>query len=200
MSNRTLILIISLIIITVGLLWMALKNSPVPPPATSEPTVAPVLPQTTISFGELSTVLSTTSAKIYSLPIKITTANNKATGVQLELSYDPEVLTNVNVNAGSFFVNPFILINKVDEKNGRISYAIGINPQDTGRQGNGIVAIINFQAQKPTLQSTTIVLLPKSLVTAEDADRSVLKATTSAQFIVGDVLASPVQASESSAQ
>lgn len=186
MSNRTLVLIIALIAITVGLLWMALKNSPVPPPAATQPTVVPVLPQTSILFGSLSTAFSTASAKTYSLPIKIATGNNKTTGVQLELSYDPKVLTNVSVNAGSFFVNPFILINRVDEKNGRISYAIGISPQDSGKTGNGIVATLNFDAQKPTPQSTSIVLLPKSLVTAEGTDRSVLKATTSAQFIVGE--------------
>lgn len=186
MSNRTLILIITLIAITVGLLWMALKNSPVPPPAATQPTVMPVLPQTTISFGELSTVLSTTSAKAYSLPIEIATYNNKVTVAQIELSYDPKVLTNVSVNAGSFFVNPFILINKVDEKNGRVSYSIGISPQDNAKQGNGLLATLTFQIIKPTLQSTSIVLLPKSLIVAEGTDRSVLKATTSAQITVGE--------------
>lgn len=185
MSNRTLILIISLILITVGLLWMALKNSPLPP-AKTQPSVTQILPQTTLLFGDLSTVPSTASAKTYSLPIKILTGNNKVTGIQLELSYDPKVLTNVSVNAGSFFVSPFILINRVDEKNGRISYAIGISPQDSGKTGNGIIATLNFDAQKPTPQSTAIVLLPKSLVTAEGTDRSVLKATTSAQFTVGE--------------
>lgn len=186
MSNRTLILIIALIAITVGLLWMALKNSPVPPPAQTQPTITQILPQTTLLFGDLSTVPSTTSAKTYSLPIKILTGNNKVTGVQLELSYDPKVLMNVSVNAGSFLANPFVLLNRVDEKNGRVSYAIGISPQDFGKTGSGIVAIINFEAQKPTLQSTAIVLLPKSLVTAESTDRSVLKATTSAQVTVGE--------------
>lgn len=186
MSNRTLILIIALIAITVGLLWMALKNSPVPPPTTSEPTVMPVLPQTSISFGELSAVLSTTSAKTYSLPIKISTGNNKVTVAQVELSYDPKILTNVRINAGTFFANPFIPINQVNEKDGRVSYAISVNPQDTGKQGNGLLATLTFQTIKPTLQSTNIVLLPKSLIVAEGTDRSVLKATTSAQITVGE--------------
>lgn len=200
MSNRTLILIIALIAITVGLLWMALKNSPVPPPTQIQPTVMPVLPQTSILFGSLSTVLSTASAKTYSLPIKISTVNNKVTVVQLELSYDPKVLTNVKINAGTFFPNPFIPINQVNEKDGRISYAISVNPQDTGKQGNGLLATLTFQTIMPTSQSTTIVLLPKSLVVAEGTDRSVLKATTSAQFTVGVVFASPTQTSSPSAQ
>lgn len=186
MSNRTLVLIIALIAITVGLLWMALKNSPVPPPAATQPTVMPVLPQTSISFGELSTALSTTSARVYSLPINISTVNNKVTVAQVELSYDPKILTNVSINAGTFFANPFILINQVSEKDGRVSYSIGINPQDAAKQGNGLLATLTFQTIKPTLQSTNIVLLPKSLVVAEGTDRSVLKATTSAQITVGE--------------
>ncbi|MDO8728936.1 MAG: cohesin domain-containing protein, partial [bacterium] len=146
----------------------------------------PVLPQTSILFGDLSAVLSTTSAKTYSLPIKISTVNNKVTVVQLELSYDPKILTDVKVNTGTFFANPFIPINQVNEKDGRISYAISINPQDTGRQGNGLLATLTFQTQTSASQSTRIVLLPKSLVVAEGTDRSVLKATTSAQFTVGE--------------
>ncbi len=199
MSNRTLILIIALIAITVGLLWMALKNSPVPP-TQIQPTVMPVLPQTSISFGSLSTVLSTASAKTYSLPINISTINNKITVVQLELSYDPKILTNVKVNAGTFFANPFIPINQVNEKDGRVSYAISINPQDTGKQGNGLLATLTFQTQTSALQSTSIVLLPKSLIVAEGTDRSVLKATTSAQITVGEAPASPIQASSPSAK
>lgn len=191
MSKRTLLLIGLLIIITTGLVLIAL-NSPYSPPPVAQPTIAPPqvkLPveQTVLRFD--NPVMATESAAqtpTFSLPLVINTGTNAVTAVQVELAYDPKVLVKVAVNPGSFFNNPIVLLNDVDETTGKISYALGISPQDNGIKGEGIVATISFQAKAASPQSTSITFLPKTLVTAEGVSQSVLKSTAPAQFRVGE--------------
>lgn len=197
MSKRTLILIGLLIIITTGLVLIALYSPYSPPvsPSTSTivPTVTVPVEQTILSFDDpfmatesaVQNSASNAAGTVYSLPLVISTGKNAVTAVQVELGFDPEVLTNVTVDNGSFFNNPLTLLNDVDEKTGKISYAVGISPQDSGLRGEGIVAIINFQAKIAKPEATNITFLPKTLVTAEGVSQSVLKSTAPAQFIVG---------------
>jgi len=187
MSKRTLFLIFALFIITSVLLMMALYKP------NSKPTTTQIIPllekqiaQTILSFGTPSVATSSSALPLsYSLPINITTGENKVTAVQLEMQYDPEVLTNVQVAPGSFFRNPTMLLNQIDEKTGRISYAFGVNPTDQGVVGNGVIAILRFKAKTGTPMQTQITFLPKTLVTAENINESVLKTTNDAVFTVG---------------
>ena len=180
MSKRTLFLIFALFVITGVLLMMALYNPNAKPAITQIiPTKEKQIAQTILSFGNL---VSSPSAA-YSVPINIT-GENKVTAVQLEMQYDPEVLTNVEVAPGSFFKNPTILLNQIDEKTGRISYAFGINPADQGVMGQGVIATLSFQAKTQAPVQTQIMFLPKTLVTAENTNESVLKTTNDAVFTV----------------
>lgn len=189
MSNRTLILITLLVIITTGLVLIAL-NSPYSPPVTPPiSTIAPriSLPveQTVLSFDEpFMATESGAQNPVYSLPLVIDTGKNAVTAVQVELGFDPKVLVNVTVNPGSFFNNPIVLLNDVDQTAGKIYYALGISPQDNGIRGEGAVVIINFQAKAAKPEATTITFLPKTLITAEGVSQSVLKTTNSSQFTV----------------
>lgn len=189
MHKRTLALIIILILVAGGLLAIALNTPSVTAPTKLQvtPTVVQPAQETSLLFDNLSMIPSSSSAAkaTYSLPIKINTNRNVVTAVQLELLYDPETLTNIAINQGDFFVNPVSLLNKIDPKNGRISYALGISPTQSGRQGIGIVATLTFQAKTLTPKPTSISFLPKTLVTAEGVGQSVLKSTNSAQFIMG---------------
>jgi len=190
MSNRTLLLIALLVIITTGLVLIALNSPYSPPVPPSTLTIAPKtsLPveQTVLSFDEpFMADGSGAQNPVYSLPLVIDTGKNAVTAVQVELGFDPEVLVNVTVNPGSFFNNPIVLLNDVDKTTGKISYAIGISPQDNGIRGGGVVATINFQNRAASPEATSITFLPKTLVTAEGVPQSVLKTTTPAQFIVG---------------
>lgn len=197
MSKRTFALIFSLFTIAVVLVMIAVYNpssynadapTAILPTIKSEP-----LAQTELTFGMLSSfsIASPSGAKIaYSLPIKISAKNNKVTTVQLELSYDPNMLRIISFTPGTFFPKPVSLLNKIDEKNGRISYAIGTAPNDSGIQGDGVVAILTFQAKSPLRAETIISFLPKTSVTAEGVNQNVLKEAISARIIIGESISS----------
>lgn len=194
MSKRTLFLIFSLFIITSVLLIMMLyKPNIQPSPIQIIPTPKEETAQTILSFGEpIIAVSSSASTLNYSLPINITTGKNKVNAVQLEMQYDPEVLINATVSPGSFFKNPEVLLDQINPKTGRITYAFGVGLAGQGVMGKGIVANIVFSTKvasdatkvAPTEQ-TTILFLPKTLVTAENETESVLKQTNNIQLTVG---------------
>jgi hypothetical protein len=186
MSRRTLFLILALFIITLTLLMMVVYQ-PQSPKTTSTvtPTVEPVA-QTVLSFGvpEIATTSSTTTLN-YSLPVNISTGKNKVSAIQLEMQYDPLLLTNVKVTADSFFAKPVVLIDQIDAKTGRISYAFGIGPADQGIMGSGKVATLTFSTKVGVPEKTAIIFLPKTLVTAEGVAESVLKEAKLGQFTIG---------------
>lgn len=192
MAKRTLFLITLLLFTAVGLVLIASYSpysSPVNPPKITPAVALPRVEQTVLRFNDpfaaSGSAASNAAKAVYSLPLIISTGDNLVTAVQIELSFDPEVLGNVAVNPGSFFKNPIVLLNDVNETTGKISYAVGINPQDNGIRGEGVAVVINFQAKVAKPQSTSINFLPKTLVTAESVAQSVLKTTTPAQFVVG---------------
>lgn len=183
MSKRTLFLIFALFIIALALLMMALyQPSAVKTDQTTTMTKEPAA-QTILSFGNPSIATSSSEILNYSLPINISTGKNKVTAVQLELQYDPRILTNVTVVSGPFFTNPEILLNQIDFKAGRISYAFGVGLEEEGIIGQGTVATLNFSINE-SAEETAILFLPKTLVTAEGISESVLKQSLG-QFNVG---------------
>lgn len=194
MSKKTLFLIFALFTITSVLLLVALYEPYSKPPPTKIAVIIPEpIAQTTLLFGEPSIATSSSVSVInYSIPINIATGKNKVTAVQLELQYDPKILTNVAVIPGSFFKDPQILINKIDVKTGRISFAFGVGLKDTGSMGKDTVATISFSvrtafdtAKVGIAQQTAIFFLPKTFVIADGITDSVLKQTSNALFSVG---------------
>ena len=145
--------------------------------------------QTVLSFGA-PVIANAVSPVGYSIPIEISTGENKVTAVQLELQYDPQVLTDVTVVPNQFFSNPDILLNQIDTKTGRISYALGVGLTAQGVSGKGIVANILFSAKTKTGEGTAVLFLPKTLVTATGVSNA-LKQTTNGMFTFGEKLSSP---------
>ncbi len=189
MSKRTLFLIFALFTITSILLVMALYQPQ--PTKITQIVTAPKDPiaQTMLSFGNpLIATSSSASVLNYSLPINIQTFKNKVTAVQLELQYDPQVLTDVVVAPGAFFPNPNILLKQIDAKTGRISSAFGVTLNDSGVTGKGIVANLTFSVKAGTPEKTAIIFLPKTMVTAEGISQTVLKTTKNALFTVGPII------------
>ncbi len=190
MSKRTLFLIFALFVITGVLLVLALYKPSNPKPAQTVTIPKESIEQTVLSFGV--PVASSSGINVnYSVPVKIETGKNKVTAVQLELQFDPKVLTNVAVTPGVFLKNPTELLNQIDAKTGRISYAFGIGLTDQSVMGKGIVATLTFVAKVGTPQQTSILFLPKTLVTAEGITASVLKQTSNIQIIVGEKTSTP---------
>ena len=186
MSKRTLFLIFALFIIVSVLLVIALYKPSNPKPVQTVIIPKESIEQTVLSFGEPVATSSSISNLTYTLAINIETGNNKPTAVQLELQFDPKVLTNVSITPGVFFKNPIVLLNQIDAKTGRISYAFGISPAQQEIKTTEVVATLTFDTQSGTPQQTTILFLPKTLVTAEGIAQSVLKKTSNIQFGVGE--------------
>lgn len=179
MSKKTLALIVVLLIITGSLLVIAL-SSDMPSvsyaPHYDGPTPTPFA-QTKLNFSPNPVQMASDSG---STNIMIDTGSNPVTAVQLEIAYDPAALTAVSVTPGNFFNNPDVLtpLNAIDTKNGRVTYAMAIKPNETGIKGKGTVAIVSF-TKNPTATATTtkIRILPKSLVSATGLTKSVLFTT-----------------------
>lgn len=185
MSKRTLFLIFALFLITSVLLVMALYQ-PQAPKTTQTVVIKEPVAQTILSLGTpVIATSSSVSISNYSLPVNIQTSKNKVTTVQLELQYDPEILTDVAVVPGAFFTNPDVLLNQIDIKTGRITYAFGVGLNDRGVAGKGIVANLTFSTKTKTQEKTAIIFLPKTLVTAEGVSQTVLKSSGNALFTVG---------------
>lgn len=172
MPKRTLLLILVLIIAVAGLLALSLSSKPAP--TTTVPTS---VAQTTLS---LTQPVASTSGVLTS-NILINTNGNKVGAVQIELSYDPAALGNVDIKAGSFIKGSMQLLKKIDSDNGRVSYALGVPFGQNEAQGYGILATLSF-TKLQTSGMTTISFLPKSLVSAQGITQSVLRLATGVTF------------------
>lgn len=174
---KTIVLILVLIAVVAGLLYVALG-----PKFITKQAVTPV-PTPTISPAHTVLALTQTAASQSGTPalaVTIDTSTNTVTGVQFEIAYDPAVVSNVVVTQGDFLPQPTILINAVDTKNGRISYAAVLSPTAKAVTGKGVVATISYTLAPttPTISQTTLKFLPKTKVTQDDVLDSVLKSTT----------------------
>src|SRR3989344_7865252 len=196
MSKSTLILIIVLFLIAGGLLVLALNksiysniniNQSPTPTVAIEKTFAP---DTSLLFGNLEIASTSSYPKTYLLPILINTGTNKVTAVQLELAFDPAILTNVNITPSVFFKNPNVVINKINYDIGKISYALSasesaspVHATERNKQENGALAILTFESEISSV-SSAITFLPRTFVTAEGLENSALKSTNSAELLL----------------
>lgn len=189
MSRKTLALLVSLLVVTVVLLGLALssgkKTAPVTPPTDTttgpQPTDAA---QTTLTMTPATVTVGPNGTG--TIDVTIATEVNDVSAVQLELEYEPTVITNVVVKPGTFFDNPLNLLNTNDQKTGRISYALGVTDKQAAHKGTGTVATITFRkVPTTTAQTTELKFLPKTIVTAISVSPSVLKTMTGATINLG---------------
>lgn len=178
-SRKTLALISSLIIVLVALFVLSLSTTNQPgTPSTSnaQPTPTPIA-QTIIKLTPNPVTLSEDNNGV--VEVTMDTSENEVTAVQLEILYDPEVLTNVTIKPGTFFTSPVPLLNTIDRTEGRISYALAVTPAQAPLKGSGTVAIIEFR-KNPTssITQTELQLLPRTLVAAKGVGPSVLREAT----------------------
>ncbi|MCL5019065.1 MAG: cohesin domain-containing protein [Patescibacteria group bacterium] len=186
MPRQTVAFVTFLIVVTVFLVGLAVytQKPGAPTPVTQQPT-SPSYAHTTL---RLTPPVNTPSLpNTYSTDVSIATGGDKVTAAQLELSYDPKVLTNVQIKPGTFIQNPVVLLKKVDEANGRISLAIGIPLGQAAPTGTGTVATITFDEIPTATGSTILDFLPKTAVTAQGIAQSVLKTSTGSLFFVNQI-------------
>lgn len=185
MSKKTLTLIIFLVGLTIVLFVIALTSGTKPDTqlfTVTQPSPTPVA-QTVLSISP--STMAMTATRTATVDVLIDASMNDITGVQLEISYDPKVFTNVLLKPGTFLPSAEEIIpNQVDAKNGRVTYALFLPQSQKAVRGTGIVATLSFsQKLLPVLPTgvgeiSEIKILPKSLVTAEGIRKSVLKSET----------------------
>lgn len=199
MPRKTLALISGLVIVTVVLFVIALNASQKPAPQNQQATA----PKPTAVVIPAHSVLTTNPNPVIVGPgrqgqvaVNIDTSDNDVTAVQLEIGYDPNVLTNVKVTPGAMFTNPVQLLNRNNPAAGRYTYAVGIPPNGKVLRGQGVVADITFTTKATALgTSTQLGLLPTSLVSAQGVAQSVMKSATGAVITVNTVTpTTPAQA------
>jgi hypothetical protein len=186
--KRTVILIVVLTVIAAVLVILALQTEQ---PVINEPTpkqqvsVQPVPnADTSLRLSPDTVALGTGAGKV---DVVIDTGKNKVNAVQLEIAYDPNVITNVTITPGSFLQSPITLLDLHDKTTGRISYALALTPAGEPVQGTGTVASLTFSRNNApinTASQTQISILDKSLITETGGKNSLLKETSGATVII----------------
>lgn len=185
--KRTILLIIFLLISASLLIFYALNSSPSKPqdksiliPTESLEKIAPNKNYAEITFFPESIVLTSTDSATFD--IVLDTKNNKVTGVQLEIGYDPAIVSDLQIQKSTFLSSASILINENDNVNGRISYAIVLPPTQPPVTGSGNIAKLSLRKNVNITSNTQakISILPKSLITALGVEGSVLGKTKDA--------------------
>jgi hypothetical protein len=195
MPKKTTILIVILAIITGILIVVAIRSDQTQEfgkklmtngAATATPVV--IRPYASLYFSTpLIDITRGTTAQ--AVDIMVDAKDKSVAGAQVELTYDPTVITNVTLTPlvpNQFFgKNPIVLINSVDKTQGRISYAISISLNDSEKTGRGSIGQLSFTVNKFSgVPSTRITFLPKSAVTTQATKFSVLDTTTPLQIVL----------------
>jgi hypothetical protein len=191
MPKKTLALITGLVLVTIILFVVALRaGQQQNAPSTPAPTQSAQAPEPTTPAHSVLTVgpnpLVVAPGQQGRAEVTIDTSDNDVTAVQLEIGYDPTVLSNVKVTQGPLFVNPGLNYGKDDPAAGRYTYMLGIGPKGTPVKGTGVVAVVTFTTRANAVgKDTQLGLLPTTLVTARGVANSVLKSGTGTVITVG---------------
>lgn len=176
MSKKIELLIVLLLLISIpiGIGFFSLKPAEKTAPPIQQIPSPIVNAQTILAFSPSPYTISSSSG---SLNATIATGENMVTAVQLEITYDPKVLSDVTIVPGTFFENPLQLLKHIDSAKGKITYAFGAAPTAKAQKGSGTMAIITFTTNLAPGEKTDLIFSPKTLVTAEGVRSSVLKET-----------------------
>lgn len=188
-TNKTPILIIALAILT-GLLMVVALSPKAQAPVKSNPAAnsTPTAPaEAVLSFAN-----ATSSGSLDSVDVVASTGNATATGFQLELSFDPKLISNIEITPGSFVKGWQVLpLSDTDYKNGRISYAVGVPLGGNGVKGRGAIAHISFTEIGLKGQVMSIKVLPKTMVSAQGFAGSFLKSSSNYTKVIGETTSTP---------
>lgn len=172
-----LLIITILLLITAVLIFAAVttkrENLPGAVPSPS------IEPYALLSFSpEILNITDSSASATQTVDIVLDTNGKGAFGAQIELQYDPQVITNVKLTTPN---NPFFgtssaeLINIISQEEGRATYAIGISPNENEKKGVGAIATLSFTVDTSRNRSTEITILPISSIYNLKDDGSVLE-------------------------
>lgn len=185
---KTLILIGILVTLAVVLLGIAIRlsgtsqNTTIPGTTQVQPTMA-VEKTATIAFSPETLTMSPASTS-GSVDVLVTTGSNPITGAQVEITYDPEVITNVEVEnpdtsnsllgAPGTYTNLFTDI----ETPGKIVFARAIGLTSKEVSGTGSIGKISFTIIPGAQPTTQMTFGPETAVTTTATTESILNTTT----------------------
>lgn len=186
MPRKTLALLVGLILVTIILFIIALQTgknqSNKMPQGQTLATPTPDIMHTTLAMSP--EMVQVASGGIGTDDVMMDTSDNQVTAVQLELMYDPTMLSNVKVTVGKDFPNPVVLIDKNDPTTGKYTYAYGVQPGQKTINGKAIAAKVTFTARGALGKQSQIIMQPTTLVTARGVAGSVLKKSTGATVVI----------------
>jgi len=141
--------------------------------------IATPIPEAQTKFYFSPVFLKLLSAVPQEVSIMVDTGQNTITQAQIEIQYNPQVITITSVRSGTFFSNTTPLVNKNDVRRGRIEFAVGLADNQSPVKGVGSLATLTFvPGPQATLSGRTrLTFLPKSSVRGKDQPLSLLSAT-----------------------
>lgn len=128
--------------------------------------------QSTLSL--LPATLTVTAGKPAALQVVLNSKKQPAI-VQLEISYDPNIIGNIQITPGDYFSNPTIVLETISEDTGRISLAIKPGISYARLQRSETIASISFIPRIEFQIPTTISFLPKTTIRTNDGSNILIK-------------------------
>lgn len=183
--GKTLVLIAILITLTVVLLGIAIsigRKSATRQVVTLSPTPQMVEKTAEIYFSPSSLDLSVGSSSA-TVDIIANTGKSPVTGVQVDISYNPSLISNVRVlppddNLSLFGPASSYTTLFTDTKTpGKVSFALGINPTDSPKTGKGSVGKISFSVVKGATPTAELSFGEGTIVTSKETQESILDST-----------------------
>lgn len=197
LPRKTTILIVVLAIVTALLIFLAVTNETTQQilitdePQQAIPSETVIEPYATLNFSTPVLNVANSPTATQSVDIILDTVGKGVFGAQIELQYDPSLLLNMSVNPTPFSIfntGATILINEVNQTQGRISYAVVLNPNEQEINGKGPIATLTFTPNRANaIPRTEISFLPKSAVTTIAGSGSILKTTTPLSIILNNI-------------
>ncbi len=168
--------IVVILVIIIGLLLLISQTNEMNNNHVVMPTPTPQPRQTLLYFSPPNLTINTQSPSLEKLNLVIQTNDNSIYGADIELSYDPNIISNLQISSGSF-------IPKVENlptpkaKSGTLSYIMVVPFKAKPIKGTGILAQVSFAINKSALQkakSTQISFLPATSISGLNQKFSVL--------------------------
>lgn len=140
-----------------------------------------IVSSSSLYFSPNSLILS--PGQTASLAIVINTEGNPPEVAQLELAYDPTLLTDVQIVPGTFFSNPIIALETINQNTGRISYVLEKSPlEEAAYKNTGTLATLTFKTTSPFQKETIISFLSKTAIRTKE-DINTLQSTYEAKIL-----------------
>lgn len=184
---KTLILIGILVTLAVVLLGIAIRLTGTPEnriPGTVEQTPTPTVAKTSLIMFSPATLTVPSASRSGNVEVMVDTSGSPITGAQVEITYDPAIITNVEVESpdpsNSLFGAPGTYTNLFTDTTtpGKITFAraIALNGQEIN--GTGSIGKISFTIAPTATGSTEMTFGPDTVVTSTSTTESVLNSTT----------------------